>query len=132
MGIEIQMNGTPRQTDNRRARRYRYRGEAVIRRLGLDPSTAGSTLDLSTRGCLLKLPDLTNLEVDAPIEVNIYSNVVSFRALGTVRHRSPSRSLVGIAFVNLSRRGESDLYELLAELALAQQSAPTVLEFCLP
>jgi hypothetical protein len=122
MGIEIQMSGKQRQAENRQTRRYRYRGQATVRRLESDPSLPATILDLSAQGCLLRLPDLADFAVGTLIDMSINSDTVAFRALGSVRHCARRRRLLGISFVNLSRRGTSDLVELIAGLQSDEQA----------
>src|SRR5580658_4740297 len=122
MGVELQMSGKPRSAENRQAKRYRYRGAVTVRRLESDPSLAGLILELSTTGCLLRLPDLTEYEVGSVVDIAVNSRAVAFRALGSVRHRSWTRGLPGIAFVNLSRRGQSDLLDLIADLEATEKA----------
>jgi len=122
MGIEIPISTKQPTVENRQAKRYRYRGDATVRRLELGEPLPGCILDLSARGCLLRLPDLTNLEVDAVVDMSINSKLVAFRAVGSVRHCSPNRHLIGISFMSLSRRGEADLLELIAELESAEEA----------
>jgi hypothetical protein len=121
MGVEIQMIGTTRSIEKREAKRYRYKGDATVRRLEYDESQNGRILDLSVRGCLLRLPDLSDLTIGALVDISLSSRLVSLRALGSVRHCSRSRKLLGIAFVNLSRRCEADLLELIDDLDSAEQ-----------
>jgi c-di-GMP-binding flagellar brake protein YcgR len=122
MGIEIQMSGTPRSAENRQAKRYRYRGAVTVRRLESDPSFSGLILELSTTGCLLRLPDISEFEVGSVVDIAVNSRAVAFRALGSVRHRSHTRSLLGVAFVNLSRRGQSELLDLIADLEATEKA----------
>ena len=121
MGIEIQMTGKPRSVEHRQAKRYRFRGDATVRRLDAAPALRGRVLDLSERGCLLRLPDLSDLKVDELVDLSVKSNAVSFRAVGEVRRCDPDRWRIGISFVNLTRRGEADLLDLIADLETAQQ-----------
>jgi hypothetical protein len=126
MGVEIQMSGAPRSVENRRAKRYRYQADAAVRRLELPDTLPGRILDLSDRGCLLRLPNLTDFPVDSLVDICVNSRAVTFRALGSVRHCSRNRRLIGLAFVNLSRRGQVDLRELIAELEAAEQTGQSV------
>jgi hypothetical protein len=119
MGIEIQMTGKPRSTENRQAKRYKYQGETTVRRLEANLALPGRILDLSLNGCLLRLPDVSNLDVDALVDMDITSRAVAFRALGSVRHCSLRRQLVGISFVNLNRTGKDALNSLIADLESA-------------
>jgi hypothetical protein len=122
MGIELPMSGTRRTVENRQAKRYRYRGAVVVRRLESDPVLPGLVLELSTQGCLLRLPDLSEFAVGTVVDIVVSSHLVSFRALGSVRHRSRTRRVIGVSFVNLSRRGESDLLDLIADLEAEEQA----------
>ena len=101
-----------------------------MRRLESEPSLAGRILDLSVHGCLLRLPDLSDFQVGAPVDLAVNSSTVAFRALGSVRHISHTRSLLGISFVNLTRRGEAELQELIGELEsgehLGQSDSPKI------
>jgi len=116
------MSGRRRSVENRQARRYRYRGAVVVRRLESDPSHAGLILELSTHGCLLRLPNVADFEVGAVLDLAVNSRMVAFRALGSVRHRSWIRRVLGIAFENLSQRGEADLLALIADLEAEEQA----------
>ena len=128
MGVELQMSGKRRSAENRQAKRYRYRGEVTVRRLDSDPTQPGLVLELSTQGCRLRLPDLSEFEVGSIVDIAVSSRAVSFRALGSVRHRSWTRRQLGIAFVNLSRRGESDLIDLIADLEAEAQAGRSGLQ----
>jgi hypothetical protein len=128
MGIEIQMTANQRSTENRRAPRYRYRGEATLRRLDSDPTLPGRVLDLSASGCLLRLPDPSDFAVGTLIDLSIQTGPLGFRALGSVRHRARTRRVLGISFVNLSRRGEAELNALIADLESAEQSGQSAVQ----
>ena len=93
-----------------------------MRRLDSDPSLPGCILDLSARGCLLRLPDLYDFEVGMLVDIGIHSKQVEFRALGSIRHCGRRRRVLGVSFVNLSRRGESDLLDLIAGLEADEQA----------
>jgi hypothetical protein len=122
MGVEIKMSGEPRPAEKRQARRYRYRGETTVRRLNSDPSLPGCILNLSTRGCLLRLPDLSDFEIGTLVDISVHSKLIAFRALGSVRHCSRNRRLLGISFTNLSQRGEAALLDLIADLEANAQA----------
>jgi c-di-GMP-binding flagellar brake protein YcgR len=126
MGVEIQMSGARRSVENRQAKRYRYQADAAVRRLELPDTLPGRILDLSARGCLLRLPNLADFAVDSLVDVCVNSSAVTFRALGSVRHCSQNRRLIGLAFVNLSRRGQVDLLDLIAELEAAEQAGQSL------
>ena len=128
MGIEIQMSGKQRSAENRQTRRFRYRGQATVRRLESDPSLPATILDLSAQGCLLRLPDLADFAVGTLIDMSINSDTVAFRALGSVRHRAHTRRVLGISFMHLSRRGEADLFALIDDLGSAPPSTRPVLQ----
>jgi hypothetical protein len=128
MGKEIQMSGERRSSENRQPPRFRYRGETTVRRLDTNPSLPGHVLDLSARGCLLRLPDLAEFEVGALVDMSITSNLISFRALGSVRHRSRRRRLLGISFVNLTQRGQADLLALIDSLEKDEQAGRSVVQ----
>jgi hypothetical protein len=122
MGIETPINTKRRTPEKRQTKRYRYQGDAKLRRLESDITMPGRVLDLSARGCLLQVPDLTDLAVDTPVDMSVNTGWVSFRALGSVRHCNLKHSRIGISFVNLSRRGESELRELIADLEEAERA----------
>jgi hypothetical protein len=122
MGVEIKMSGGPRPAEKRQARRYRYRAETMVRRLNSDPSLAGCILNLSARGCLLRLPELSDYETGTLVDVSVNSRLIAFRALGSVRHCSRNRRLLGISFLNLSQRGEAALLDLIADLEADAQA----------
>jgi c-di-GMP-binding flagellar brake protein YcgR len=128
MGIEIQMTANQRSTENRESPRYRYRGDATVRRLDSDPTLPGRVLDLSARGCLLRLPDPSDFQVNTLVDLHIHAGAVAFRALGSVRHRARTRRVLGISFVNLSQRGETELLALINELESAEQDVDSTVE----
>ncbi|MGD0796415.1 MAG: PilZ domain-containing protein [Acidobacteriaceae bacterium] len=128
MGIEIQMPANQRATENRQSPRYRYRGDATVRRLDSDPTLPGRVLDLSARGCLLRLPDLSDFQPNTLVDLHIHASTVAFRALGSVRHRARTRRVIGISFVNLSQRGQAELLALIAELESDEQSGHPVVQ----
>ena len=121
MGIEIPMTGNAGSAEHRQARRYRFRGDATARPLESGIALPGRVLDLSALGCLLMVPNLSEFAVGTLVDVSVNSSSIAFRALGSVRHCSRSRKLLGIAFVNLSRRCEADLLELIDDLDSAEQ-----------
>jgi hypothetical protein len=125
MGIETPISTKQRTPEKRETKRYRYRGDAKLRRLESDLTMPGRVLDLSARGCLLEVPDLTDFAVDTPVDMSVNTGWVSFRALGSVRHRNLKHMRIGISFVNLTRRGESELRELIAELEEAERAGRT-------
>jgi c-di-GMP-binding flagellar brake protein YcgR len=128
MGIEIQMTANQRSTENRQSPRYRYRGDATVRRLDSDPTLPGRVLDLSATGCLLRLPDPSDFAVGTLIDLSIQTGALVFRALGSVRHRARTRRVLGISFVNLNQRGEAELLALIAELESAQQEGRSAIQ----
>ena len=121
MGIEIKMTGNAGSAEHRQARRYRFRGDATARPLESNETLPGRILDLSTLGCLLMMPNLSEFALGTLVDISVNTSSIAFRALGAVRHSNPSHWRIGISFVNLSRRGEADLLELIAELAAAGQ-----------
>jgi hypothetical protein len=121
MGIEIEMPGNGGSAEHRSAKRFRLRGEATARALESDISLPGRVLDLSARGCLLVVPSLAPFAVDTLVDLSIRAANVNFRAVGSVRHHVPNHWRLGISFVNLSRRGQAELVELLEALELAEK-----------
>jgi hypothetical protein len=113
--------GRPKPDESRRAKRYRYSADATLRQLECELTLPGVLLDLSHRGCLIKLIDSADIKVGTFLDLSINSNAVAFRALGEVRHCSRKPCLIGISFVNLSRRGPADVHDLIAELESHQQ-----------
>jgi hypothetical protein len=122
MGIETPISTKQRTPEKRETKRYRFRGDAKLRRLESDHSLPGRILDLSAHGCLLQVPDLSDFAVDTLVDMCVNTGWVSFRALGSVRHRNRKHLRIGISFVNLSRRGESELRELIADLEKAERA----------
>jgi hypothetical protein len=108
--------------ENRRTKRYRYSAEATLRHLECELTFPGVLLDLSHRGCLIRLIDSADIEIGTFLDLTVNSNAVAFRALGEVRHCSRKPCLIGISFVNLNRRGPADVRDLIAELESHQQS----------
>jgi len=111
----------PKPDENRRTKRYRYSAEATLRQLERGLTLQGVLLDLSHRGCLIRLIDSADIEIGTFLDLSVTSNAVAFRALGEVRHCSGEPCLVGISFMNLNRRGPADVRDLIAELESHQQ-----------
>ena len=122
MGIEIPMHGNGGSAEHRRARRYRLAGEATARPLDTDITMPGRVVDLSASGCLLMVPCLAGFEVDTFVDMSVSTSAATFRALGTVRHRAANHWRVGVSFVNLNRRGQAELSQLIQVLEAAEQS----------
>jgi hypothetical protein len=112
----------PKPDENRRAKRYRYSADATLRQLGSGLTFPGVLLDLSHRGCLIRLIDSADVEIGTFFDLSVNSNAVAFRALGEVRHCSLEPCLIGISFVNLNRRGPADVRDLIAELEKPERS----------
>jgi hypothetical protein len=114
--------------EHRKAKRYRYPGQVLVGAPGTGDSQPANVLDLSASGCLLRMIKASDFRIGATLEVTINSAQIAFRALGAVRHFGQDRFVVGISFVNLGRRGASDLQELIADLesdaAQAAQQSP--------
>jgi hypothetical protein len=122
MGTELPITTKQRTSEKRQSKRYRYRGDAKVRQLETDLSLSGRILDLSARGCLLQMPDLSAFAVDTLVDMCVNTGWVSFRALGSVRHVNLNHWRIGISFIKLSRRGESELLELIADLEEAERA----------
>jgi hypothetical protein len=122
MGIEIQMHGNGGSAEHRRARRYRLGGEATARPLDTDITMPGKVIDVSASGCLVMVPCLAGFEVGTFVDMSVSTGAATFRALGTICHRAPNHWRVGVSFVNLSRRGQSELGELIDVLKSAEQN----------
>ena len=132
MGIEIPITTKQRTSERRQTKRYRFRGDAKVRQLETERSLPGRVLDLSARGCLLQMPDLSAFAVDTLVDMSVNTGWVSFRALGSVRHVNLNHWRIGISFVKLTRRGESELLELIADLEEAERAGRSgVLEISL-
>jgi hypothetical protein len=112
----------PKPDENRRGKRYRYSAEATLRQLESGLTLPGVLLDLSNRGCLVRLFDSADIEIGTFLDLSVNSNAVSFRALGEVRHCSLEPCLIGISFMTLNRRGPADVRDLIDELESRQQS----------
>jgi len=132
MGIEIPITTKQRTSERRQNKRYRFRGNAKVRQLETELSLPARVLDLSARGCLLQMPDLSAFAVDTLVDMSVNTGWVSFRALGSVRHVNLNHWRIGISFVKLTRRGESELLELIADLEEAERAGRSgVLEISL-
>jgi hypothetical protein len=121
MGIEIPITTRQKTSEKRESKRYRYRGNAKVRQLETDLLLSGRILDLSARGCLLQMPDLSAFAIDTLVDMCVNTGWVSFRALGSVRHVNLNHWRIGISFVKLNHRGESELLELIAALEEAER-----------
>ena len=82
----------------------------------------GRIIDVSTSGCLLVVPCLAKFDIGTFVDMSVTTNTATFRALGTIRHCVPNHWRVGVSFVNLSRRGQAELLQLIAALEAAKQS----------
>ena len=122
MGIEIPITTRQKTSEKRQSKRYRYRGNANVRQLETDLLLSGRILDLSARGCLLQMPDLSAFAIGTLVDMCVNTGWVSFRALGSVRHVNLNHWRIGISFVKLNRRGESELLELIAAIEEAERA----------
>jgi hypothetical protein len=122
MGIEIEMPGNGGSAEHRRARRYRLLGQATARPLDTDVTMPGRVIDVSTSGCLLVVPCLAKFDIDTFVDVCVTTNTATFRALASIRHCVPNHWRVGVSFVNLSRRGQEELAQLIDALEAAKRS----------
>lgn len=122
MGIEIPITTRQGTSDQRQSKRYRHRGHAKVRQLEADLSQAGRILNLSARGCLLQMSSVSDFAVDTIVDMCVKTSWISFRALGSVRHRNLISRKLGISFVKLTQRGESELLDIISELELAGQA----------
>ena len=110
----------------RQNQRYKSQGNAKVRKLDTELLYTGRILDISASGCLIQLPGPTHFTVETLVDMSVNSSWVSFRALGSVRHLHKNRSKIGVSFVKLTQRGESELLELIA--GLEQNKRTGVLE----
>jgi hypothetical protein len=121
MGIEILMRGNGGSAEHRLARRFRLGGEVTARPLDTDITMPGRVIDLSACGCLLTVPSLAAFEVGTYVDMSVSTSAFAFRALGSIRHCVRNHWRVGVSFVNLSRRGLSELGQLIEVLEAAEQ-----------
>jgi hypothetical protein len=132
MGIEIPIETGQRNLQQRQNQRYISAGNAKVRKLETDLSFTARVLDISASGCLLQLPCSSPFTVDTLVDMCVNTSWVNFRALGSVRHLRSKRCRIGVSFVKLTHRAESELRELIAGLEAARQSrSSAVLEMVL-
>jgi c-di-GMP-binding flagellar brake protein YcgR len=114
--IDAQPAAALKQEGRRQHTRLPYTGKATIARIGTPQLHQAVVIDLSISGCLLRLCDRTDVEVDDVADISLQSADISFRARGSVRHVRNAGQLVGIHFDNLTQRGKAALQQLIAEL----------------
>ncbi len=100
----------------REAPRYEFTGRALLSRRGIRALPCGTIVDLSTGGCLIRMPVPVDLDPGTEIELNLQSNYLAVRTRASIRNRSDDGMLIGIAFENLPKRARSDILEQLADL----------------
>jgi hypothetical protein len=115
------MHGNGGSAEHRRARRFRLPGQVTARPLETDITMPGRVIDLSASGCLLMVPCLAKFQIDTFVDLSVTAGAVTFRALGSIRHCVPNHWRIGISFVNLTRRGQSELTQLIEALETAQR-----------
>jgi hypothetical protein len=125
MGIEVQMHGNGGSAEHRSAKRYRLLGQVTARPLETDITMPGRVIDVSASGCLLMVPCLAKFAVDTFVDISVTTPAATFRALGSIRHCVPNHWRIGVSFVNLSRRGQAELGQLIEALEEAQQQGRT-------
>jgi hypothetical protein len=102
--------------ERRHSERYRHGANATVRKLDAGNIMPGVVVDLCTGGCSIRLNSPPNIPVGTSVDISVTSKAVTFRALGTVRHSCVEQRLVGVSFGNISRSGQADLCDLIAEL----------------
>jgi c-di-GMP-binding flagellar brake protein YcgR len=113
-------NDSPKKEEERRAhKRYLYIGRATI---GIPEGTrhAGTIVDLSMGGCLIRLAARAEFASHATVEVSLQSNYLAFRTMGSIRRYAEEGTLLGIAFQTIGARGRNDLRALILDLEAEQ------------
>lgn len=104
--------------ERRKEARYLCFGQIKLHRMpGIVRS--GRIIDLSRGGCLIEMRLPIYVSQGAAIELALQMKGIALRILGSVAFVDRSRpGMIGISFVRLSERGQSQLAELIDELGL--------------
>jgi hypothetical protein len=95
---------------------------AVLHLVAEGTTLAGSVLDVSQDGCLVRLARSIAVRLKAQVEVDFHLRGLPFRLLG-VTTVTYGESLVEIRFTEMSRRKRDDLSQLIMELGFQNQAA---------
>jgi hypothetical protein len=93
-----------------------YYATATISLASAQTSHQATVVDLSRKGCLLRLRGPAGFEVGDIVELSVQSNDLTFRARASIRHVREQGSLVGLRLEGLTSRGSAYLATLVAEL----------------
>lgn len=102
--------------------RYRVDCPATITPLGGLGKIAGRMVDLSRGGCRLSTPERALMGILARVEVQFQLRGIAFRIVGVMAGTRTGKSFA-IRFLDLPRRREEELAEVLAEVAAANLAA---------
>jgi hypothetical protein len=88
-------------------------GTATVRCSNSGSNILCTLIDLIASGCLVSMPEPSQVTPNQMIEVRLDLTHLSFRAMGFVRHMNRPDNAVGIEFHRLSKEDKSDLDEFI-------------------
>lgn len=101
--------------DRRQHRRFQCGGEAEIRSLSSGLRRLGTIVNLSLKGCLVRLGNDPCFRKGEAVEMTFCVRQLPVRVQGFIRQRHLGPG-VGVEFTLLAERGKQRLLELIAEL----------------
>jgi hypothetical protein len=101
--------------------RHELSGHIVVGRPTKGTTLAGTILNLSIGGCLMKLRAPSDLKADAVIEIGLHAGNLTFCTLGAVKRYDTDVAMIGIEFLNLGLEGRRNLRLLIANFKASQK-----------
>ena len=108
------MKQTNPAAERRVHERHEISGHIVVGRPTKGTTLAGTILNLSIGGCLMRLRKPADLKPDAVIEIGLHAGSLTFCTLGAVKRYDNDASMIGIEFLNLGLEGRRSLRALIA------------------
>ena len=116
------MKPTSQPSGERRVHeRHELSGHIVVGRPTKGVTLAGTIINLSIGGCLMRLRAPSDLKPDAVIEIGLHAGSLTFCTLGAIKRHETDLSMIGIEFLNLGLEGRRNLRALIANFRASQK-----------
>ena len=101
--------------------RHELTGHIVVGRPTKGTTLAGTIINLSIGGCLMRLRAPSDLKAGAVIEIGLHAGSLTFCTLGAIKRHETDQSVIGIEFLNLGLEGRRNLRALIANFKASQK-----------
>ena len=105
----------------RKNKRYGIGGVVTVRFALSGPALCGSLFDISVGGCLVWMESEVLFTSTDIVEVSLQCDSLSFRVLGSVRHKGDDTRILGIQFHRLNPKDTADLSDFIDRLQAAAE-----------